>query len=292
MKSRILTFVMLACISLLAPMLLSSCAQTSITSDKIGVAVSILPLVEFAESIGGDKVTVNVMVPPGASPHTYEPKPSQMTALANARLYVKVGSGIEFEISYMDKLASINKAMLVVDSSKGIDLMKSDDPDEPGMDPHIWTSPKNAVVMVKNICDGLGQIDSANKAYYKANRDAYIKKLTELDESIIKGLDSVKNRSFIIYHPAFGYFARDYNLTQIGIEQEGKEPTAAYVTHVTKEAKEKSCTVIFVSPQFSQKSAEVIAHEINGAVIPLDTLAKEYITNMEAIKDAMIKAMK
>ncbi len=284
--------VSLVCISLLASMISISCTQVSAPADKIGVVVSILPLVEFAESVGGDKVAVSVMVPPGAEPHSYEPKPSQMTALAKARLYAKVGSGIEFEIGYIDKLADINKAMLVIDSSKGIDLIKSEDPDDPGMDPHIWTSPKNAMIMVGNICDGLIQIDPSNKAYYETNRDTYIQKLTRLDEDIRKGLDPAKNRSFIIYHPAFGYFARDYNLTQIGIEQEGKEPTAAYVTRVIKEAKEKNSRVIFVSPQFSQKSAEVIAQEIGGTVLPVDNLAKNYISNMETIKDAMIKAMK
>jgi len=292
-------------VGLLAISLIGACTQPSpATAGKIGVVVSILPLAEFVESIGGDKVAVSVMIPPGADPHSYEPKPSQMTALANARMYVKVGSGVEFEITYMDKLASINKTMLIVDTSKDIGLIKSESEHEnghdneqeheheSGIDPHIWTSVRNAMIMAGNICSGLVQIDPENKAHYENNRDSFIDYLKKLDDTISTGLSTVSNRTFIVYHPSFSYFANDYNLTQISIEQEGKEPTAAYITHVIKEAKEKNCRVVFVSPQFSDKSASVIAKEINGAVVAVDTLAPQYIANMEKIIDAMIGAMK
>ena len=231
------------------------------------------------------------MVPPGASPHTYEVTPDQMTRLSNARMYAKVGSPVEFELAWMDKLIAVNKSMLVVDCSQGIDLTESQDPDEPGLDPHIWLSVKNAKIMVQNICDGLVQVDAANKAYYEENCAAYLEKLTKLDTELASDLSDVSNRSFIVYHPAFGYFARDYNLKQIAVEQGGKEPDADYLVRLIEEAKENNIRVVFVSPEYSTKSAEVIAEEIGGKVVIIDPLAKDFIDNMHAIESAMKQAM-
>jgi len=269
----------------------TGCKQEAETTGKTMVAVTILPQAGFVEAIGGDKVEVVVMVPPGASPHTYEVTPDQMTKLSNAKMYAKVGSPVEFELAWMDKLIAVNKSMLVVDCSKGIDLTESQDPDEPGLDPHIWLSVKNAKIMVQNICNGLVQVDAANKAYYEANCAAYLEELTGLDSDLAADLSGVSNRSFIVFHPAFGYFARDYNLTQIGVEQEGKEPDADYIVRLIEEAKEQEIRVVFVSPQYSTKSAESIAREIGGQVVVIDPLAKDFIDNMRAIESAMKQAM-
>ena len=267
------------------------CDREAETTGKTVVAVTILPQAGFVEAIGGDKVEVVVMVPPGASPHTYEVTPDQMTRLSNAKMYAKVGSPVEFELAWMDKLIAVNKSMLVVDCSKGINLTDSQDPDEPGLDPHIWLSVKNAKIMVQNICDGLVQVDAANKAYYEENCAAYSEELTKLDGDLTEDLSSVKNRSFIVFHPAFGYFAHDYNLKQIGVEQEGKEPDADYIVRLIEEAKKSDIRVVFVSPQYSTKRAESIAKEIGGKVVIIDPLAKEFIDNMHAIESAMKQAM-
>ncbi len=269
----------------------AGCDREPVTTGKTVVAVTILPQAGFVEAIGGDRVEVIVMVPPGASPHTYEVTPDQMTRLSNARMYAKVGSTMEFELAWMDKLITVNKSMLVVDCSKGIDLTASQDPDEPGLDPHIWLSVKNAKIMVRNICDGLGQVDAANKAYYEEKCAAYLEKLTELDSDLAADLSGVTNRSFIVFHPAFGYFARDYNLQQLAVEQEGKEPDADYIVRLIEEAREQNIRVVFVSPQYSTKSAEVIAGEISGKVVIIDPLAKDFIDNMHAIESAMKQAM-
>jgi zinc transport system substrate-binding protein len=269
----------------------AGCEQEAETTGKTMVAVTILPQAGFVEAIGGDRVEVVVMVPPGASPHTYEVTPDQMTRLSNARMYAKVGSPVEFELAWMDKLIAVNRSMLVVDCSKGIDLTESQDPDEPGLDPHIWLSVKNAKIMVRNICDGLEQVDAANKAYYEANYAAYLEELTGLDSDLAADLSGVGNRSFIVFHPAFGYFARDYDLKQIGVEQEGKEPDADYIVRLIEEAREQDIRVVFVSPQYSTKSAEVIAGEIGGKVVIIDPLAKDFIDNMRAIESAMKQAM-
>lgn len=273
------------------PVTIAGCAKETENTGKTVVAVSILPQAGFVEAIGGGRIEVVVMVPPGASPHTYEVTPDQMTQLSRAKMYAKVGSPVEFELTWMDKLISVNRNMLVVDCSKGIDLIMSQDPDEPGMDPHIWLSVKNVRIMVQNICDGLVQVDAANKSYYEQNCADYLGKLTGLDNELMADLSDVKNRSFIVFHPAFSYFARDYNLTQIGVEQEGKEPDANYIVRLIKEAKEQDIRVVFVSPEYSTKSAESIAREIGGRVVIIDPLARDFISNMRAIESAIKQAM-
>jgi zinc transport system substrate-binding protein len=293
MVGRIVKFAFIIAVVLLSTVLsaiLVACGQEEF-DGRIGVVVTIQPQAEFVESIGGDKVMVTVMVPPGASPHTYEPTPGQMTKVARARMYAKVGSGVEFELAYMDKIVAVNRNMLVVDCSKGIELTASIDPDEPGMDPHIWVSPRNAQVMVQNICEGLIQIDPDNRAYYEENRDTYLEKLAQLDNEISSNLANVRNRAFIVFHPAWGYFARDYNLEQISIEVGGKEPSGQDIARVIEEAKKLDIKVIFASPQLNPHSAEVIAREIDGRVILIDNLAREYIANLRAVLNEMVKAM-
>ncbi len=276
-------------------------------NEKPGIVVTLLPQAEFVEKIGGDKVEVTVMVPPGANVHTYEPTPGQMATLAKAELYAKVGSGVEFELAWMDNLVDQNKDMLVVDCSRGITLIEmsashehedeeGEHEDESnhhqeGMDPHIWMSPKNAMMMVENICDGLVQVDPTNKSYYESNRDAYLEELSQLDRDIKDGLASITKRVFMVYHPAFGYFAHEYELKMLPIEEEGKEPTAKGLTLLIDEAKEHNIKVIFAEPQFDPKSADVIADEINGTVILIDPLSNDYTVNMRSILSEMVKAM-
>jgi len=261
-------------------------------NDKIGVAVTILPQQEFVARVGGDKVDIAVMVPPGASPHTYEVTPAQMVQLSKAKVYFKVGSPIEFELAWLDKLLAQNKDMLVVDCSKGINLIESDDPDEPGIDPHIWTSPRNVKTMVQNISLGLSQVDPQNRQYYEQNRDSYLKELDELDTEIDASLGDTGNRTFIVYHPAWGYFAHDYGLRQLGIEREGKEPQAAYMARLINQARLQNIKVIFVSPEFDSRSAEAIAREIEGKVVIIDPLAGDYLDNMRKVASAFKEALK
>ena len=273
----------------------TACAPEVETSDKVGVVVTILPQAEFVENVGGEKVRVTVMVPPGASPHTYEPTPSQMTALAKAEMYAIVGSGVEFELVWMDKLLATNPDMLVVDCSRGIELqeMVAEDEHEHSEreDPHIWMSPANAQIMVRNICAGLIETDPGNRRYYEQSRDAYLQQLAEIDREIIDSLAGVENRRFMVYHPAFGYFTREYDLTMIPIEKEGKEPTAASMAHLIEQAEAHDIRVIFAEPQFNPKSAEVVAEAIGGRVVLIDALAKDYIGNLRLIMNEMLSAL-
>ena len=277
MEKRILLFgAILVAVCLIGAYLLIP--QTEKNEEKIGVAVSILPQAEFVERIGGDKVKVTVMVPPGASSHTYEPTPSQLKEVSKAKMYAKVGSGIEFELAWMDKIASVNKKMLIVDCSKGIKLIDND--------PHIWLSPRNAKIMVENIYQGLIKIDPANQEYYARNKEKYLQELDKLDNEITQALSGKKNRKIMVYHPAWAYFCRDYDLEQIPIEKEGKEPTPQGIASLIKQARENNITVVFASPQFNTKTAETIAKEINGKVVLIDPLAENYLENMRKVAEA------
>lgn len=262
--------------------------QTTVNgnSSKIDVVVTVGPEVEFVKAVGGNRVDVTVMVPPGADIHTYEPLPYQLSKVSNARIYAEVGTPLEFELNYMDKIKSINPDMLVVNCSNGIALIPNTAENESGSDPHVWTSPKNAKIMVENIYQGLVQIDPNNTAYYTSNKDSYNKELDELDENITMALRGKQNRSIIVYHPAWAYFCKDYGLKQIPIEYGGKEPTSQELMYVIDYARKNNIKIVFIEPQFNPKSAEVIASEINGKVVTIDDLSENYIKTLESTKDA------
>ncbi len=270
----------------------SACSKQEMNGEKIRVMVSIPPLAEFVEKIGGDKVDVSVMVPPGASPHTYEPSPVQLVETGEAQIYVKVGTPIDFELVWLGKILSVNKDMLLVDASKGVELMdmksgfghtEENEPRSERFDPHIWLSPRNAKIMVDNIYKGLIETDPADEYYYSTREKGYLQELDSLDRDIGQTLSVIKNRRFMVYHPAWGYFARDYNLEEIPVEAEGKEPTAKEIQHLIDQAKKYDIKIIFVSPQFNVKSAEVIAREIKGRVIFIDPLDKNYIASLRKL---------
>lgn len=252
--------------------------------EQIEVIVTIVPQADFVEEIGADNVAVTVMVPPGASPHTYEPTPSQLRAVSKAKMYFKVGSGVEFENAWMDKIRGINSDMQVVDCAKRITRM--------GKDPHIWNSPHNAKVMVENICNGLIEIDHEHEAEYTANHDKYLQQLDDVDAYIHERLDGFTNtRVFMSYHPAFGYFASEYNLTQIAIEHKGKAPTPKVIRNCIDQARQYNLSYVYVAPQFATADAEVIAHEIGGQTVFIDPLPLDYIANMRSIVEALSQEM-
>ncbi len=277
----------------------SYCKEASQTDDTIGVVVSIAPQADFVEAIGGDRVRVTVMVPPGADPHTYEPTPGQLVELSQATMYAEVGSGLQFELAWMDKISQQNKQMLIVDCSKGIPLMESNEDSQEetlevhqgGTDPHVWLSPKDAEVMVNNIAAGLMAVDPENENYYAQGRDSYVAKLEALDKDIRDGLAGITNRRFIVFHPAWSYFAAEYNLEEIPIEIGNKEPSAKDIANVVQEAREFDIKIIFAEPEFNPRSAQVIAQEIDGKVVFIDPLARDYIGNMRLVLNDLVQAM-
>ena len=272
----------LASIILTLAIVVSGCAsKPQPTEGKIRIMVSILPQAYFVKRIGGDKVEVTVMVPPGANPATYEPTASQMKALVQAKMYVRIR--VPFEYAWMDRIAAANRHMLIVDSTKGIKRIEDN--------PHIWLSPRLVKIQAENIYQGLAQVDPANKDFYAQNKEEFLRELDILDREIAETLTGVKGRKFMVFHPSWTYFARDYGLEQIPIEIEGKEPSAAELARLIEMAKTNGIKVIFVQPQFSSKSAEAIAQQIGGKVVSIDPLAGDWANNLRNVAQTFAQAL-
>lgn len=276
----------------------------SLLSAAQTVTVSILPQKYFVEQIAKDVLHVNVMVTPGSSPHTYEPKPSQMKQLSNSDAYFSIGDG--FEKAWLPKFQSTNPKMMMVDTIKGIEKIamaehhhddeeKSDskkeahhdhddhDHEAGELDPHVWLDPILVKTQAKNIYEALVSLYPEHRNEFTRNYDAFIASLDALDATLKSTLSEVKNRKFIVFHPSFGYFAKRYNLEQIAIEVHGKEPKASELAHLIEEAKEENVKVVFVAPQFSQKSAQTIAKQIKGKTLTIDPLSDKWSENLLSI---------
>ena len=267
---------------LLSTTLLAGCGQSSTPqpTDALHITVSIAPQKYFVERIGGEHVTVNVMVQPGASPATYEPRPEQLTALSEAAAYVSIG--VPFEGAWLDKIASANPQMLMVDTTKGLERM--------GQDPHIWLSPTLAKTQAQTIYEALAQLDPAHEAEYEANLDSFIADVDALDADIRKTLNKAPSKKFMVFHPAWGYFARDYGLEMIPIEVGRQEPSAAELAALITEAKEEGIEVIFAQPEFSTRAAETIAREIGGEVLLISPLAPDWLDNLRRAAETLAEA--
>ncbi|NOZ91146.1 MAG: zinc ABC transporter solute-binding protein [Epsilonproteobacteria bacterium] len=250
---------------------------------KVDVAVSIQPEVEFVNKIGGDKVETTLMVEAGKSPHTYEPKPSQMRAISKADLYLAIG--VEFENVWLDRFKDQNPDLRVFDISKDINKSKSD--------PHIWVNPINVKQIAKNIYQALSTIDSNNTQYYKNNLDNYLVELDKLDQNITQILKDVpKGSSVMVFHPAWGYFLTQYGLKQLSIEIEGKSPKPRELIEIIKKAKKENIKAIFTQPEFSDKSAKIIAKELGIKVIKASPLAKDWADNLLMLARGIVLGVK
>jgi zinc transport system substrate-binding protein len=246
------------------------------------VSVSILPQAYFVEKIADDTVEINVMVGPGHSPATYEPKPQQMAALDKSSLYFSIG--VPFERTWLPKLAAAAPHMRVVATDEGIAkrMMGAHDHDhehhnhakhEGTPDPHIWLDPILVKSQVSTIATALIEAFPAHKARYEYNVQAFMAELDALHASIKAKLDPLHDATFMVFHPSWGYFAQRYHLNQVAIEVEGKEPKPAALGSLITKAKAEKVRAVFVSPQFSTKSAQTIAHEIGAHVVALDPLS-------------------
>ncbi|MEA2047009.1 MAG: zinc ABC transporter substrate-binding protein [Campylobacterota bacterium] len=255
---------------------------------NINAIVSILPQKTFVQAIGGDKVDVALMVQPGNSPHTYEPKPSQMIEITKADLYFAID--VEFENVWLPKFQSLNQKMKVIDLADNIHKIDMgdaqcehdhDDHGDKGADPHIWTSPKNVKIMAKHIFEALSAVDISNTAYYKDNLNTFLQEIEETDTRIKEILASVKkDNKFMVFHPSWGYFAKAYHLKQIAVEVEGKEPKPKELIDLLKEAKEERVKAIFTQPEFSDTVAHIIAKELKIPVVKVSPLAADWSQNL------------
>ncbi len=259
------------------------------------LTVTIEPQRYFLDRIVGDAFVVNTLVPPGASPETYEPAPSVMVELGKSKLYFKVGD-LGFERAWSQRLVENNPDVVVVDCSEGIDLMEGHDHhhgDEEGhfqhhegMDPHVWSSPRAVKHFTRNMVEAVVESDPQNEDVYRANYEALARTIERTDSIVKALLENAASRSFIIYHPALGYFAEDYGLHQFSIEFEGKNPSPSQIKELIDIARKENINTVFVQLGFDKKNAEVIAEEINAEIFTIDPLA--YAWDEEVIRIAAI----
>lgn len=264
---------------------------------KIDIAVSILPQKTFVEKIAKDKANIIAMVKPGSNPHSYEPKPSQIKEISNVVLYFPIH--LEFENSWLDKFASQNKNMQIISMTKGIQHIymkkhnhnEKDEHDHKAVikpDPHTWTSTLNVKIMAKNIYDALVSVDSSNKDFYKTNYLSFLDEINETDKKIREILINLPTDSkFMVFHPSWGYFARDFGLVQFPIEIEGKEPKPKVLLELIEEAKEENIKAIFTQSEFSDKSAQSIADELKIKVIKETPLHQDWSLNLINMANAI-----
>lgn len=274
-------------------------------AGPLPVMVSVAPQKYVLEKLAGPLVEISVMVAPGADAHTFEPKPSQMAQAAKSKLYF--AQGVEFEHTWLPKLAKTNPGMTVVNTLEGIELMPmeehhddhghdkhvKDKHEELEMDPHTWTAPSLMKRQAETMAHALGKADPENAQVYNSNLKAFSDELAVLDSQIRALLQGVPAGSeFIVFHPAWAYFAREYGLKEVAIESGGKEPSPRKLKELIKHAKETKAKAIFVQPQFSRKTAQTLADAIGAKLVPADDLAPDWNANMLAVAKELAAALK
>ena len=282
----------LACLWLLTAPLASA-------GEKVSVFVSILPQKYFVERIGAGQVAVSLLVGPGRSPETYEPTPQQMARLSRAQLFFRIGA--PFEQAWMDRVRRNNPSLRIIDNRDGIALRElesagdGDDADHghkhfEGKDPHIWTSPPLVKQISAQIRDALVAAAPAYRDAFEANYARFAAELEALDREIQNRVAPLQQRSFMVFHPAWGYFADTYGLQQVPIEVAGKSPGPRALGHLIETARNEGIRVVFVQAQFSDRAARAVAQAIGGRVEAIDPLAYDFLANLRQVANLIAEA--
>ena len=297
-------------------------------ADELPVFVSIVPQKYIVQQIGKDLVAVQVMVQPGDSPATYEPKPQQMADISTTKIYFAIG--VPFEKAWLGKIAAANPNMQVVHTDHDIEKIamvahhhhddqaeehhegehheaehahekddhhaeaehEEDHHEDTGLDPHIWLSPPLVKIQARTILAALQEVDPVHRSIYEANFNAFTAQIDQLDADLKRTFAGKTGLQFMVFHPAWGYFAHTYGLKQVPIEIEGKDPKPAQLEALIQHAREYGIKVVFVQPQFSTKSAQLVAKEIGGQVAFADPLAKDWMANLRKVADKFQKALR
>lgn len=287
---------------------LGFCTGSTPADEPVAVTVSIPPQAYFARQIGKDLIRVSVMVPRGASPAAYEPKPTQMAALARSKVYFAIG--VPFETAWLDKFARINPDMRMVYTEAGIekraltqyprfgdhgpDVRHPSQSSGPGLDPHIWLSPPLVKQIARHMAAALVQVDPDHQKQYQLNLKEFNMQLERLDRKIreilnVKGADRTE---ILVFHPSWGYFADHYGLKQVPMEVEGKAPSVKEMLELIQQAKKHHISCIFVQPQFSKRSAKTIAQQIGAKVVTADPLSRDWKTNLIQVARAFAQSLR
>lgn len=268
-------------------LLFFGCAVDDKKSELI-VAVTVLPQKTFAEAVCGDLATVIAMVPPGYSPGNYQPTPMEIELFSDAKVYFTIGVPTE-----KANILPYTENMKIVDLAKEVSSVYPDRQfPSGGRDPHIWLSPKRVKIIVETIAFEMGKLDEENAGIYTATAKQFIEKLDKLDANIKQTFSDAQNKTFITFHPSYGYIADDYGLEMIALEQDGKQATPLHLQETIDIAKQKGIKVIFSQAQIDSKQPDAFAEEVGGEKIMLNPLSEDYINNLESIALAIASAIK
>ncbi len=283
-------------ISLLFIGLLLACQPAKKTDRKDVITVTILPQKYFVERIAGELAEINVLVPPGASPELYSLTPSQLKDVVYSKAWLRMGH-VGFELSWADKIMAANRDMETFMLSEGIDLIVGDEEQHDdhfhpgGVDPHFWMAPREVSIIAENTLKALLELYPGQEEQFRDNFEKLKADIEETDRHISEVLADTRIRSFLVFHPALTYFARQYGLEQVALEKKGKEPSPKHVKEVIQMAREKNIRVIFIQKEFDRSNAQVIAQEIGGSIIQINPLDYNWLEQMEETTENLKNAL-
>lgn len=256
----------------------------SLQAETPTVLVSVAPYKLFVEKIAGDTVNVNLMVPAGASAHTYEPTPRQMITAGKAVAWFTIGESFEGRV--IPALKSHHPDMAIVDLRQGVDMITADPLTgcccchANSQDLHIWLSPKQVQIQARTIALALSKLFPEHQARYQDGLNQLLQELTKLNQQISELLAPLKDRLILVSHPAYAYFCRDYNLQQLSIEFEGKDPTPLQLTNLLNQTRAAKIRKVFIQPQYNNKGARIFAKELGAEIVTLDPYSEHYFDSM------------
>ena len=287
--------------SILAGKGIVGAAPAEQTGERIKIFVSIEPQAFFLERVGGEHVDVEVLLPSGQSPRSFEPLPRQLAGLARARAFFRIG--VPYEQRMLSKISPVVAGLEVVDTRQGIEFRHLEEHEDhasgtgsvhshAGPDPHIWLDPMLVKIQANNICQGLERIDPERAGTYRANLLAFHQELDKLDARIAGMLAPFTGRAVYVFHPAYGYYTERYGLRQVAVETGGREPSARELTELIDRMREDSVRIIFIQPEFSGTVVSTLQNALDCSVVRMDPLARDYIRNLEQMAESIARALK
>ncbi len=255
------------------------------SEPSANVLVTVPPYAAFVERIAGDKLRVDVLVPPGTNPHIYEPTPRQVEKILNVHIWFRLGESIESRV--LEAMQERNSELIVVDLTKGFGLRYEG---EEGLDRHLWMSPLLAIEQCKIIAQSLEEAYPQYKETFQTGLNSLVKDLEALDVELKKELAPIKGQAMIVSHPAFGYFCDEFGLQQLSIEVEGKDPLPKDIQNILEAAKKTSVRAVFILPQYNNKGALLIAKNLHLPVFEIDPISKDYFETMRKLGNFLAKS--